>query len=366
MTEINPCSWLQNVGAAHTASQMRLSVGSLLAGVSDDAASLVSRGGVNPSLGGRLQTVQTGTGALSVTVNSGIVHVPGTSSFTQGTYVCINDNPVIRAIAAPDGSLNRIDAVIAQVHDDFYDSLGENEWEIAVVTGTPDASPQLPDLPESSMLLSEVLVQAQAAGIFNADITDRRVFTPTGILSVADEAERDALISPHSGLAVWLRDNEFLDIRGASSWVGINRPPDAVSVYNGFFQNIENHNTEEFEPTSPALEITFIAPQSGKGRIDIHTSLDADSVGDRIEWDVEIRRDNSGGDLFSAAGSPISGGVGRWFWDPDFPFRNNYTVMKYIEGMTPGATYWAQLQFNTIGTDMDISQQAMLYTPIYH
>lgn len=368
MAEINPCSWLQNAGATHTASQMRASIGSVGAGLSLD---LNGRGGVNPSLGGALEVTQTGPlGGLSVDVDSGIVHIPGTSASVQGIYICINDNPVTLTITDPDGTNPRIDAIIAHVHDDFYDAGGENQWELEVVDGTPQSSPDPPEIPDNSFVLANVSVAVGATEITDSDISDLRIFTPIGVLPVADQDERDALAAVHNGLAVWVQDTEDLDIRGASGWISPTRPPVSDLVFAEISQAFANFNSNEFVPTSPSCEITFTSDVNGNARIDAALRIDFDVFTvdrERFIAGIELRRDGPTGTILQQPTLSASGDAVSFDWPfsgEANPFVWSFTWWWIFTGLSPNTTHWAQLQWWT-GEDsvVDIHYQKLLFTP---
>lgn len=228
MAEINPASWLHNAGATHTAAQLRISVASLTSGNTSD---LTTRGGISPGVAGQLLVSQNGVGTMNVDVATGIVHVPGTLAGSQGAYICINDGVVTLPIAAADGSNNRIDAVVATVRDSLYSGV-DDDWLLQVITGTPAGTPVLPTIPDNSLLLAEVFVQAAVTQILDADITDRRIFLGgIGFLVVANATERDALEGKYTGLSVWRRDLKIVETfdQVTSGWIRVSpKPPDRV------------------------------------------------------------------------------------------------------------------------------------------
>jgi hypothetical protein len=122
-----------------------------------------------------MAVTQNGTPNMSVNVGSGITTVRGTESNTQGSYYCFNNATVNLAIGASDPSLNRIDIVVAKVQDAFY-SGGTNAWSLAVVAGTPAASPSAPTAPNNALILAQVAINAGVSSITNANITDKRTF----------------------------------------------------------------------------------------------------------------------------------------------------------------------------------------------
>lgn len=190
MAEINPCGWLQNAGATHTAAQLRTYTGSLLSSLFVSGSFSRTRGGVHPALGALLAVTQNGTPNMSVNVAAGAVYIPGTESTSQGVYFCVNDATVNLGITtAPGSGLNRIDLIVAKVQDSFY-SGATDAWSLAVVTGTAAASPSAPTPPSNSVILAQVFVGSLVTSITNGNITDTRVFAAAlgGILRCSSSA----------------------------------------------------------------------------------------------------------------------------------------------------------------------------------
>jgi hypothetical protein len=125
-----------------------------------------------------------GYGMPTVTLNGGSIMTVASNAVatqvqltTQGAYYCYNDNSagaVNLAISSSNPSNPRIDVVIAQVEDAAY-SGSNNDWKLAVVTGTAAASPTVPALPANAVVLAYVWVPAAATNIITADILDLRV-----------------------------------------------------------------------------------------------------------------------------------------------------------------------------------------------
>lgn len=159
MAELNPPQWLQ--AGSHPANTDRLLT-----------KAIVAKEGV--VLPGDLSVSERAAGAnMSVDVAAGSAFIHGTESGTQGTYHVYNDAVANLTIAAADATNPRIDLVVAQVRDSFY-SGGDDDWQLAVLTGTPAASPAEPAVPDNAIVLARVDVDALAAAITDADITDRR------------------------------------------------------------------------------------------------------------------------------------------------------------------------------------------------
>lgn len=127
-------------------------------------------------LSGDLQVTQNGTPNMSVNVAAGEALVNGTqNTVSQGAYECLNDATVNLAIAASDPTNPRIDIVVAQVRDAAY-SGANNDWVLAVVTGTPAPSPSPPATPANAIVLAQVAVAANATSITSGNITDKRPY----------------------------------------------------------------------------------------------------------------------------------------------------------------------------------------------
>ena len=120
---------------------------------------------------------------MSVNVAAGTAWVPGTqvsnvSGFAfnlQGVYWVLNDATVNLAISAADPTNPRIDLVVLQVIDSQYGGASDTA-QLAVITGTPAASPVAPAAPSNSITLAQVAVAANATSIASGNITDRRTY----------------------------------------------------------------------------------------------------------------------------------------------------------------------------------------------
>jgi hypothetical protein len=177
MAVVNPPFALQGADAApviqHPALLFRRALGGLIQ----------QEGVANINGNNDLRVVQTGAGAMSVTVNKGGAYIKAdegggatTSTPEGGYYYAYNDGDVVLTIAAASTSNPRIDLVVAQIRDkkDGTAVTGD-DWTLAVVTGTPAGSPTAPATPLTAIVLAQVAVAANATSILTANITDRRV-----------------------------------------------------------------------------------------------------------------------------------------------------------------------------------------------
>jgi len=182
MAVVNPPAFLQNAGATHTAEVTRNAFAGI-AGIARAASSLVPRPGVLLAFGSALTVTQQGAPAMGITVGTGIGYVAGTEGTTQGMYACVNATSTNVAVTASHASLNRIDLVVFRVYDTQY-SGALNQCALEVIAGTPAASPAAPAIPNNSLPLATVAVNASVTTIVNANITDIRPYMPIGVMPV--------------------------------------------------------------------------------------------------------------------------------------------------------------------------------------
>jgi hypothetical protein len=217
----NPPIALQNAGATHPASMLRIAT------TSDQAApraasSLVPRGGVHPFFGSNAMSVtQLASPGMGVTVGTGVVTVPGSESATQGAYTCLAPSSTDLVISAAHASLPRFDLIVAKVEDAQY-SGAVNTWSLVVVTGTAAASPVDPTQPNNSIVLARVTVSAGATQILNASITDRRFFSSTGVTIASSTAMPSV---PLTNMLVLQPDTGDLVRYTGSAWQAPYNPP---------------------------------------------------------------------------------------------------------------------------------------------
>lgn len=233
MAAVNPPGFLQNAGATHTAEITRAAIMGLLSNVVA-GSTLPPRGGVHPTMGGVFAITQNGSPNMSVNVASGFAIIPGTEGSKQSGYAVINDAIVNVAIAASNPSLPRIDLIALKVQDSFY-SGATDAWSIVAITGTAAGSPVAPALPANAIKIAQIAVGAAVTSIVTGNITDSRPYIAAagGLISVATQAERDALVA-HDGLPTWRRDQETIDVWGGAAWVSFSP---TFSTYIGESRN---------------------------------------------------------------------------------------------------------------------------------
>lgn len=217
MSTVNPPFALQNAGATHTAENDRMMISSTIAGLRT-SGSLISRGGV-AFAGGQLKVQAQGSPAMAVDVLSGHIYVPGSEGAKQGTYSCTNDGTVALSITTAHATLPRIDIVVAKVEDQAY-SGANNLWSLAVVAGTPAASPVAPTAPNNSLTLAQILVGAGVTSIVNGNITDTRIYVAAegGVIPCTSTQRPAVTVVPTSQLIYETDTNRFWYLRSGAFW----------------------------------------------------------------------------------------------------------------------------------------------------
>ena len=122
---------------------------------------------------GMAVTEKSGTADMSVDIAAGFALAAGTESASQGSYIIENDGVQNATVTASHASLTRWDLVCAYVTD-IDEGAGSSTSIIGVVTGTPDASPADPTVPDNAVVLARVVVAGAASTVVDANITDLR------------------------------------------------------------------------------------------------------------------------------------------------------------------------------------------------
>jgi hypothetical protein len=146
------------------------------------------------ALGAGLQEGVVGTngGAYKVTLSSGMILtiaastadgalVQGDTIAAQGLYfVPPHSAAILETVTAAHATLPRIDMVVLEVLDANHDGGGSNLARTRIIAGTATGGATLDNrtgaaaLPNTCLLLADVLVPAAAASILAANIRDRR------------------------------------------------------------------------------------------------------------------------------------------------------------------------------------------------
>lgn len=193
-----PPSWLQN--GSHPAENDRLTTTGILwksQGVADYGSMKVS---------------QSATPAMSVSVAAGHALIAGTQTSNQGFYIAYNDAAATVAIATASPTLPRIDRIVITVQDAYYGGTANNQVIYQALTGTPNASPVAPAIPNNSVSLALIAVAANQTTVVNGNITDTRTtaeLTET-VISASNVAANTLLlegIATQTGKALRINDS---------------------------------------------------------------------------------------------------------------------------------------------------------------
>lgn len=147
--------------------------GPLLEGAMDGTSYMVTQRGAGANM------------SVDIAANAGVygvaAYVQGDAVAGQALYAVAPHNAVINeTIAAAHASLPRVDRVILEVLDNVHDASGSNLARTRVLTGTATSGDTLDNptgataVPNSALLLADILVGAGATSITNANIRDRR------------------------------------------------------------------------------------------------------------------------------------------------------------------------------------------------
>lgn len=150
-----------------------------------------ARGGVRRWQGNEFQVLATVPATTQVTVKPGMAWVQGGYSSVQGAYVALNDADVNLTISAAHASLSRIDLIVLEILDSTY-SGAANTAQLRVVTGTAAASPAIPSVTGSYIILARVTVGPGVTSIASSAIVDSRPYVGAigGVMPVKDATER--------------------------------------------------------------------------------------------------------------------------------------------------------------------------------
>lgn len=137
--------------------------------------------GVVPGFASELEVRPTAPESLAVDVVQGRFWI-------EGRYYQVFDNPVTVTLATADPTDPRIDRIVVRR------SIANREVTVEALTGTPAPSPSPPTLTQSPSgdweeSLAQVLVAANATGIFAADITDERSLAQSSLATTHVLAE---------------------------------------------------------------------------------------------------------------------------------------------------------------------------------
>lgn len=156
--------------------------------------------GIVSAAGALKVTERAGTPTAGIDVAEGIALIDGTTNTYQGFYTFDARGVTQLAVGVGDATNPRKDLVVARIRDNNYDGSGVYVADLAVIPGTPAASPAEPAVPANSLVLAMIDVPALDAVITNSQITDRRVASsvwtrPRGLLSLMSNTTTQSAIA---------------------------------------------------------------------------------------------------------------------------------------------------------------------------
>jgi hypothetical protein len=201
----------------------------------EPSSAIVVRAGVFPSGTANADLVK--VTALQAKVTPFQAFVSGAVSGQPG-YRVTSDEDALVTFAPGSGTNPRVDLVVARVRDDTYDGSGLQAGSVEVVQGTPAPSPVAPAVPGAAIPLWQVTVPGSATAAVGIDFalnrSDRRVVTASsgGVISVADQAERDGIPNPHQGMRVWRADRSWHEVHDGTVWrvMGVVKVPTTAAL----------------------------------------------------------------------------------------------------------------------------------------
>lgn len=113
------------------------------------------------------------TANMNVTLTEGNAWIEGDDVADQGMYHVTSDSDVVVTLDPAGPTDDRIDLIVARVHDTGVVGTGDPTWAIEVVTGIASPAPVPPTLPPSAIPLWQVRVPAGSSGA-NITLTDAR------------------------------------------------------------------------------------------------------------------------------------------------------------------------------------------------
>ena len=346
-----------------------------MAGLS--ATGMLPEGGVLPGQGGNalLVTATTPSPSMAVTVAVGACWMPRAGEYGYlGTLAAAGNVDIGTANATNP----RIDTVVARVRDVDLGDASNGVWSkgfgIEVVPGTPSASPVAPDLSAipSCIPLSDVRVDANVTSIASAKITDRRYWTRAagGIRYSANGSQRpggdvgampwDARVTTTGSLQLWnASTSTWVDLPGAKVAQG-------ASVQSTLTDSgtVSSATYTDTRAGAAICGLTFVAPASGKVKIDWSAQMVTDTPASHFElcsWEMRLGSTIGSGTL-------VIGATDDWAFGTtatattDNRYRGHDSYLQ--TGLTPGTTYNLRLMYRCrSSTTMTVSKPRLLVTP---
>lgn len=162
----------------------------------------------------------------TINISSGFAAIRGSTSNSQGSYICPLETSDTLTVAAKHATLTRVDWVVAKILDAAFAGV-ENEWELQMVAGTPGSG--APAVPEDCLVLAQVTIAPGGDGITvisGSSIQDLRVQTTVtgGITPVSSTA---AFPNPKDNDVIWDISTSSLLMYASGVWLTIGRDLDA-------------------------------------------------------------------------------------------------------------------------------------------
>src|SRR5215471_11458540 len=111
--------------------------------------------------------------SMVVNVAAGQAAIP--TSNNSGTVLCTSDATEQATISpAPGAGTNRIDLIVVQARSNDIDGGTNNDFLVAVVTGSAAASPTVPATPANAVAVAQVYVPGASVTVTAPNITDVR------------------------------------------------------------------------------------------------------------------------------------------------------------------------------------------------
>lgn len=125
---------------------------------------------------------------------------------------------------------------------------------------------------------------------------------------------------------------------------------------------IDNVTSTAFTPGSPVVELTFIAPYSGRVAVCIQAGIDQDDAGNRLFVTYELYQGTSAAGTLKQAARESYGVSSN-----GSPAANDliWGNMSIVHGLTAGATHYARVMHRTeAGTTNDVTFRELIVFPV--
>lgn len=232
---------------------------------------------------------------LSVDIASGVGVCTGDDTPAQGKYLVrhLNGPTNVALTTAPGTGLSRIDLIVARIQDAAVIGGSNNNFIFDKVTGTSASTPSAPALPDSCLLLAQVLVGANVTVIVNANITDqrRRAWNMSGGTAICTSTTRPA--SPWAGLTAVETDTGRLVVYTGSAWTTLASMGNAhvrahrAAAWNSTAgQFAFGFDTEDWDQSNNYSTSTFlfVPVYAGFYRFSARAAVVSTAAGQFVQW----------------------------------------------------------------------------------